>query len=135
MKRCYYDILEVDRKATQDQIKKVYSIFKLFRPIVKWLSSYILTKIHLMRPKNNLCSANKHMKLFLIQMKELSMTTIERRFSSTRMRCLKKTLKNTALDSTFGPILVPSATRALEMRREDFLKFTETSLKKSRPNR
>jgi len=65
-------------------------------------------------------------------MKELSMIITEKRFYSIRTICLKKTFKNTPLDSTFGSILQQNALKALEMTKAHSLASIEMFSKKSK---
>ena len=67
-------------------------------------------------------------------MKELSMTTTETKFYSTRMECPNKILNNIVLGSTFGSISASNASKDSEMMKEDFSMCIETCLRKLREN-
>lgn len=88
MKRCYYDILEVDRKATPAEIKAVLNY--LFRIIVNWLLSIIQTKIQMRMQNRNLYRLTKHIMCFMMLTKELGMIIIEKRYFSIRINLANK---------------------------------------------
>lgn len=133
MKRCYYDILEVDRKASEAAIKQVG--LYLFRHTEKWWWSAILTRTQL--SKANKCSwrSKRLMIIFLIPTKEPFMTTIERKFSSIRTQCQRRILSNTVLVSIFGNFSQQGVSRDLVMKREVSSMSTEVSSKKLRLNK
>lgn len=65
-------------------------------------------------------------------MKEHGTITTDRKYYSTKKKCLKKTWKCIVLDSIFGLILLRLVLKGLVMRKEGSIKFIEMSLRKLR---
>ncbi len=116
MKRCYYEILEVERKATESAIKSVR--LYLFRHTEKLQWSVTLTKTQPSRARSCSWKFKKLTMFFLIPTKERFMTTIERRFSSIKTQCQRRTLSSTVLVSIFGNSSQWDASKDWVMKRE-----------------
>lgn len=130
MKRCYYEILDVEKKATTSEIKSVR--LYLFRRIEKWLWSIILIKIHPKKGKNFSCKFKRRMMFYQIPMKELFMTTIVKRFFSIKTKCQKKISNSIVLASIFGSTLRSDALKDITTTKDLFITFIETYSKKSK---
>ena len=129
MKQCYYELLEVDRKATAAEIKTV-SLWFNFRTIVSSLWSFTLIKIQLRMGSKNFYWLLKLMKFYQILMSVLGMITTARKYCLTRIRCQRKMFKCTALDSIFGHILLPPALKGSKIMKEDSIMSIVTYFKK-----
>lgn len=70
-----------------------------------------------------------------IQMKELFMIIIERRFSSIKIKCQRKILSNIVLALIFGSIFQFDALKGTMMIKDRFIMFTEMYSKKSKPKK
>lgn len=65
-------------------------------------------------------------------MKEHGTITTDRKYYSTKKKCLKKMWKCIVLDSIFGLILLRLVLKGLVMKKEGSIKFIEMSLRKLR---
>lgn len=66
------------------------------------------------------------------QMKEHFMITIEKRFSSIKIKCQKKISNNTVLVSIFGSTLQSDVLKGIMMIKDPFIMFTGMYSKKSK---
>lgn len=78
MKRCYYELLDVDRKATTAEIKTVRII--LARPIANSHSNITPIKIQMKTQNINLYKSMKPILYSQIPMKEHGTITIEKKY-------------------------------------------------------
>lgn len=130
MKRCYYEILDVEKKAATSAIKAVN--LYLFRHIEKWHSNITPIKMHQRKVKRYSWRFKKRMMYFLMPTKEPFMITIVRGFCLIRIKCQRKTSNNTVLVLIFGNVSQWDALKDIMMIRVDSIMFIEMFLKKSR---
>lgn len=133
MKRCYYEILDVEKKATSSEIKSV--TFFLFRPTEKWLSNITLIKIPLKKEKKSSYKSKKHMMSYQTPMKEHSTIITDKKYSSIKTKCQRKISNSILLVSTFGSISLLDVSKATMINKDLSIMSTEMFSKKSKPNK